>query len=444
MFGVEFRPLTFDDVYGLDVVKRVLRGNLKLGEFHAGYLFIGTHASGKTTIGRIFARSILCENRREDMSPCNECPSCRAFLEGRNSGYLEVDAANNGTKDKIQEIKDMLTYESISGKKIILFDEAHNITKEGKDALLLTLESGDPNVIILFCSTEADKMPNTIRSRCCDFRFSEPSESSILQKLEKICSVKKIKYDKEALHIILKAVGRHYRDAENKLQQITMIGDVTIENVQIVVSLYDNEIVSLLLALPKDLSQSIKIIDKLVNQMDVRQIYESILRLINDAIKSANGVTFESSYYASLIGTLRDNYGDVLFQLLDYILNKDKLNDLTMLQSDILILHYKFLKGGIKFRAFEAPVQANPKKKINDVAETKSVLEDKSLPPWEQDDKLREIKMGKLKTVQSEEIPETVSKHWGPETIPEQPVKKKLSKEQFNQILGESTESDKV
>jgi len=448
MFGIEFRPLTFEGIYGLSITKKILRGNLRSNTFDAGYLFVGPYSSGKTTISRIFARSILCENRLEDMSPCNECPSCKAFLESRHTGYLEIDAANNGTKDRIQEIKEMLRYESFSGKRIILFDEAQNITKEGKDALLLQLELGDPNVILIFCTTEVDKMPNTIKSRCCDFRLSEPTEKDIIQKLIKICEIKELEYDIDALHIIVRAVGRHFRDAENKLRQVSMLGKINLENVKSVVSLYDNEIVSMLLALPKDLSAAIKIAGNLISLMDIRQIYGSILRLLNDSIKSMNGVTYDSTNYNNIITSLKNGFGNVLFEMLDYILNKNRLNDIIMFQSDVLILHYKFMKGGFKFKAFEVPNQVSQaKKRITTQDEGREIVENKNLEPWQKDDLMRSIKSKRLHAEKNEKVSERVSEAWGPEirtNMPEQPKKATLTKEEFSQIVGGTRGSDRI
>jgi DNA polymerase-3 subunit gamma/tau len=448
MFGTEFRPLTFDSVYGIPVIKKILIGDLKANTFDSGYLFIGPFSSGKTTISRLFARSILCENRLEDMSPCNICSSCLAFLEGRHPGYLEIDAANNGTKDRIQEIKEMLRYESISGKKIILFDEAQNITKEGKDSLLLQLEISDQNVILIFCTTEVDKMPKALKSRCCDFRLPEPTEKDIIQKLIKICEIKKLEYDKEALHVIVRSVGRHFRDAENKLRQVSILGRIDLENVKAIVSLYDDEIVSMLLKLPKDLSAAVKIADNLISLMDIRIIYGSILRLLNDSIKSMNGIVYESADYNSLITSLKNNFGNILFEMLDYILNKNRLNDVTMFQSDILILHYKFMKGGFKFKAFEAPEPVGHiKKKTTTQNEGREFIDNKNLEPWQKDDLIRGIKAKRLQTEKNEKVPEQVSKLWGPEMklkVPEQPQRTTLTKDEFSQIIGGASESDKI
>jgi DNA polymerase III gamma/tau subunit len=278
----------------------------------------------------------------------------------------------------------------------------------------------------------------------------EPSEKDIIQKLIKICELKDLKYEMDALHIILRATGRHYRDAENKMRQVSMLGDVSIENVKLVVSLYDNEISAMLLALPSDLSTAIRMSEKLISFMDIRQMYDSILRLLNDSIKNMNGVTFESADYTNIIGSLRNSFGNTLFEILDYVLNKNRLNEVTVFQSDILILHYKFLKGGIKFKAFDAPEEVTQVKKRTDTQdEGREILDDKTLQPWEKDDKLRVLKAKKLQTEKVEQVTETVSKVWGPEMkskVPEQPIKSNssITKEQFTQIVGGIIEPDRI
>lgn len=447
MFGVKFRPLTFNDVFGSDFIKSTLSNIIKIGEYDPGYLFTGPFSSGKTTISRIFARSILCLNRQEDMSPCNKCSSCRAFLEDKHPGYLEIDAANNGSKDRVKDIKESLKLESLTGIKIIHFDEAHNISKEGKDALLAQLELLDSNVIIIFCTTEPDKMPKTLSSRCLSFQFLQPLESDIIKKLEKICRYEKIEYDKEALHTIVRSTGRHYRDAENKLRQISLLGQVSFENVNKMVTLYDKEISMMIMDIPEDLSSVLKISDYLVAHMDVNRVYYTILRLLNDSIKFLNGVTFESVSYTSILKDLKNKYGTMLFELLDYILNKNKLNDLTFFQSDLLILHYKFQKGGIKFKPFDAPKRTFEKKEDDTVSDERAIIEDKNLQPWERDNLLRELKMKRLNVTKENKVKEKVSEKWGPEqkeNIPKQFEKNELSSEDFGKIVNGSKGAEKI
>lgn len=447
MFGVKFRPLSFNDVFGLYFVKETLSNIIRIGEYDPGYLFTGPFSSGKTTISRIFARSILCLDRQKDMSPCNKCSSCKAFLQDKHPGYLEIDAANNGSKDRVKDIKESLKLESLTGIKIILFDEAHNISKEGKDALLAQLELSDSNVIIIFCTTEPDKMPKTLSSRCMSFQFLQPLELDIIKKLEKICQVENIEYNKEALYTIIRSTGRHYRDAENKLRQISLLGPVSFENVNKSVVLYDKEISLMLMHIPEDLSSAINISDYLVVHMDVNRIYYTILRLLNDSIKLLNGVAFESASYASILKDLKGKYGTMLFELLDYILSKNKLNDLTFFQSDLLVLHYKFQKGGIKFKPFDTPKKTVEKKENITASDERSIIEDKNLQPWERDNLLRELKMKRLNVAKEKRVNEKVSKKWGPEKKekePEQFEKNLLSSEDFSKIIDGGKRTEKI
>jgi DNA polymerase III subunit gamma/tau len=439
MFGKEFRPLNFESVLGLSVIKRVLQGYLKAGEYDTAYLLVGSFSSGKTTLARIFARSILCSNRTADMSPCNTCPSCQAFLEDRHPGYLEIDAATNSGKDRIQEIKESLKFESIAHKKIILFDEAHGISKDGKDALLKQLEMNDPNVIFFFCTTEFEKMPDTIRSRCTEFHLPEPAESLIVEKLKKICDSKKISYEPEALNIIIRASGRHYRDAENKLRQVSVLGDITVENVQQVVSLYDQEIVEMLLNLPGNLSRSMQIADELTAKMDIRSIYHSILRILNDAIKYSVGISHGSEQYNALMKSLRSQYSSVLFEILDFILAKNRLSDLVFFQSDFLILHHKFSKGGLNFKGFTPPQEDEQGSKKETKKEPREVIDTKNLPPWQKEDVLRNYKQSKILKEIDPKVPERVSDKWGPEVLEKKPAqlkKTKLTPKEFQSIVG--------
>ena len=439
----QFRPLDFNSVLGVSVVKKILQGYLSKNEYDTAYLFVGSYSSGKTTLGRIFARSILCENRTADMSPCNSCPSCKSFLEDRHPGYLEIDAATNSGKDRIQEIKDSLKYESIAHKKIILFDEAHGISKDGKDALLKQLETEDPNIVFIFCTTEIEKMPETIKSRCIEFHLPEPSEYLVIEKLKSICEYKKITYDPEALDIIVRSSGRHYRDAENKLRQVSILGDVSVENVQQVVTLYDQEIVEMLMALPKDLSKAMLIAEQLTTKMDVRSVYHSILRILNDAIKLSVGVPVGSEAYGSLLKLLKAQYASLLFEMLDFMLAKNRLSDLVFFQSDLLILHHKFAKGGLDFKGFVPPDDEQVSKKET---ESREVLDTKNLPPWKKDEALRQYKLEKLQKGEvTSKVSERVSHKWGPETVDKTPAqikKPKLSPKEFQKMMGDIVEGE--
>lgn len=421
MFGIEYRPLTFKEVIGLDAIKKILVSNLKYKKFARGYIFEGSYSTGKTTLSRIFARSILCENPQEDYSPCNECDSCRLFLGNRHPNYFEIDAANNGTKDKVQEIEEMLKYDSIIGnsKRIILFDEAHNISKEGKDALLLRLERRSDNVIFIFCTTEYNKMPDTIKSRCYVFRLPDPTEKDILEKLKFICRIKSIGYEEDALYKIVLSSGRHYRDAENKLSMVTSISDkITKDVVKEIIFIYDEEIVEFLLNLSNNLSAIIKNIEDLASKMNIKDIHESIIRILNDAIKMSKGYVFVSEDYSNLIKKIVDKYDKILYDLLDYFIER-RFSDLIFFQSAVFLLYNKIVSGEFNKNINNLvvnKVEDKKENKVNENVEEKEIISaliDGNMEPWKRESILRELKRKKELTGTKEVvIEEKVSKIW--------------------------------
>lgn len=452
MFGTKFRPLDFESVLGLDNVKDILRAYVRTQEFDPAYLFIGEYSSGKTTLGRIFSRAILCENRKEDMSPCNQCFSCREFLSERNSAYIEIDAANNGTKERIQELLDRLAYESIASKRIVLFDESHEISKAGKDALLKQLERQDDNVIFIFCTTDPNKMNPALRSRCVEFHLPLPTEDFVQTKLEQICRDQSMAYTQDALHTLVRSANRHYRDAEISLGVASKLGDISVENVEKVIAQHDKELAYLLSTLPYDLEKAMKAADYLVGRMGIRDIYHGILRLLVDSIKGSMGFGFGSEEYAEIIGILSKQYGRSAFEVLDYLLSRQRLTDITVFHSDLLVIHYKFLQDHFnpKDPVQKAKEETPSKKATGKSPVAKGLQYINSRPPWERESLVREYKAKKLQEAQDSRVDERVSSKWGvdedtPSTSGKQAVLKgKLSKESFGEALKESLDEGKI
>lgn len=451
MFGVEFRPLVFGDVLGLEDVKEILRNILRREDFDSGYIFGGSHATGKTTLGRIFARAILCDSRGEDMSPCNECHSCKEFLEERNAAYLEIDAANQGTKEKIQDIKDSLRYETLSSRKIILFDESHDISDAGKDALLTQLERRDPNVIIIFCTTEPEKMHKTLRSRCMEFSIQEPSDANMMTKLEMICGAKDLSREEGALEDIVRAVGGHYRDAENRLRQVSMLGDITRDNVKKAVSLYVDETAGMLLTIPDDLGKALTFANYLVSKMSVHRIYALIVRILVDTVKMANGIPCGTGRYNDLLNAVNRKYGNMLFEVLDYIVSKDRLSDLPMFQSDLLIVHYRFRKGSFVPQESAPRQERQERKRATEpepgVVRAPSITELSQLPGGKREDVVRQYKESVRKKKIDERVPERVSKVWGPEqkeSVERLVHRRPVSKEEMERVLKGSSDGERI
>ena len=449
MFSTKYRPQDFKSVLGLDVQKEILQNILRKQEYDPAYLFSGDWSTGKTTLARIFARSIFCQNRKEDMSPCNECFSCREFLAERHPGYIEIDAANNGTKDKIKEIRDSLSYDTVSGRLVILYDEAHNISKEGKDAWLKELEKEYENVHLIFCTTEIDKMPDSLRSRCMQFTINHPTEAHIKDKLRFISLQNNLNVEDDALSAIVQGVGCHYRDAENKLRQISFLGDISLENTKKVVNIYNEEVSKMLIALSVDINEVMAIADFLVSRMTIKEIYNNIIRMLIDSLRLINGLVTESSTYNAILTNVAKQYGESLYEVIDFILSKNRFNDLSLFQSDLLLIHYKYLRSQFDPKvAVVSPGQSNvpaadssEKQKGNKMEDLKTVSS-----PWERAEIIRNLKKEK-KDAGDSRVPEVVSSEWGLHVDKfgvGSILKKEITPEQFGKKVRGQLDENKI
>lgn len=450
MFGTEFRPLTFETVLGLENIKEILQGAINKNMVDPAYLFVGSLSSGKTTLARIFARSILCDSRKDDASPCNKCVSCRSFLEDRHPGYIEIDAANNSGKDKIKELLEKLKYESVVHKTIILFDEAHNLSKEAKDALLKEIESDPENIIYIFCTTDVDKMPGTLRSRCIELQLNQPTEADVQKKLVQICKKKSINYEDNAIYSLAKSVGSYYRYAENRLRTISCLGDVTIGNVNKVSPSYYEEVSNLVIYMSYDINKAIETGDFLISRMNVKKIYESMITVLVDSTKFLYGVETPNESYNNILRKVSNQYGDSLFEVLSYIISKTRFSDITFFESDILVMHYKFLRDQFSPKAPSAPrVQpSNVSKSENSTKKSgsRSLSEIAQLSSWKRDEAVRELVQQNKRKKKDDRVEEKFSEVCGAEKENRVPKtsRKTLTPEEFGKRLGGNLNERKV
>lgn len=349
MSGTKYRPTNFDQVLGMGHIKTILKSSLQTKDIKKAYLFSGEFSVGKTTIARIFAKSILCLDLQAEGSPCNKCSSCEAFIANRHPGYLEIDAATHGGIEDINKLKEDLTYESLTTYSIILLDECHMISKAGKDALLKELEKPEDNVVFMFCTTEIEKMPETLRSRCIEFYIPHPSTDLVIKKLMYICEKEGIPYkSEEPFYLLVSATGGHYRDAENKLAQIKILGGMSRENVKKVVQVQNEEVVELLLNLPSNLKKALETCNYLVTQISVHDLYRNMLTILVDSEKRSCGFDFGDKKYQDMLETLNQTFSGMIPGLLDYLIVKDRINNITSLEADLILIHHKFLKGIFK------------------------------------------------------------------------------------------------
>jgi DNA polymerase-3 subunit gamma/tau len=219
-----FRPQTFDDVVGQEQIAQALRNSIRSGRVAHAYLFTGARGVGKTSSARIFAKALNCPNAIDGV-PCNDCEICRGISAGTDVDVLEIDGASNRGIDDIRQLRSNVNVKSMrSPYKVYIIDEVHMLTKEAFNALLKTLEEPPPNVKFIFCTTEPNKVPDTILSRCQRFDFGVISTPQIAQRLAEIASQEGIQVHEEAVNLVARRAAGSMRDSQSLFDQLLAFG----------------------------------------------------------------------------------------------------------------------------------------------------------------------------------------------------------------------------
>jgi DNA polymerase-3 subunit gamma/tau len=215
-----WRPKKFEDVVGQTHVVTTLKNSIRKGRVAHAYLFAGPRGVGKTSVSRILAKAVNCtEGMKEE--PCNTCKNCRAIDSGGFVDVIEIDAASNRGIDEIRELRETVRYLPMEARyKVYIIDEAHMLTEAAFNALLKTLEEPPGHNIFVLATTEMQKIPYTIMSRCQRFDFRRISEPQIVEQLRAICADEGIEYDEKVLNYVVREADGSLRDAESILDQI--------------------------------------------------------------------------------------------------------------------------------------------------------------------------------------------------------------------------------
>ena len=228
-----YRPQTFEEVIGQEHVTRTLQSAISTGRIGHAFLFTGARGTGKTSTARILAKALNCVNGPTPQ-PCNQCDICGSISTGDDVDALEIDGASNRRIEEIRQLRQNVSIRpSRSRFKIYIIDEVHMLTNEAFNALLKTLEEPPEHVKFIFCTTEAEKIPITILSRCQRYDFSGVQMAAIVERLAQICQAEGIEADVEALNLLARRAAGSMRDSQSLLEQLMAFGGgkITVEDV---------------------------------------------------------------------------------------------------------------------------------------------------------------------------------------------------------------------
>ena len=267
----KFRPDHFEEVKGQEHIVTTLRNQIKAERIGHAYLFTGTRGTGKTTIAKLFAKTVNCENP-QDGSPCGQCRSCETIASGASMNVIEIDAASNNGVDNIREIVDEVSYSPVEGKyKVYIIDEVHMLSIGAFNALLKTLEEPPSYVIFILATTEVHKIPITILSRCQRYDFKRISIDTIAARLQELADREQVAVEEKALRYIAKTADGSMRDALSLLDQCIAFHfgeELTYDKVLDVLGAVDTRVFSELLEMiqSQNISGCISLLEEVVIQ----------------------------------------------------------------------------------------------------------------------------------------------------------------------------------
>ena len=338
----KFRPDAFSDVKGQEHIVTTLKNQLRANRIGHAYLFTGTRGTGKTTVAKIFAKTVNCEHPTED-GPCGECRICKAIAAGASMNVIEIDAASNNGVDNIREIIDEVSYSPAEGKyKVYIIDEVHMLSPGAFNALLKTLEEPPSYVIFILATTEVHKIPITILSRCQRYDFKRISIDTITDRMKELMDTEQVQVEDRALRYIAKVADGSMRDALSLLDQCIAFHlgkELTYDMTLDVLGAVDTEVFSRLLRFVMDR-----------NVLGCIELLEEIVMQGRELVQFVTDFTW---YLRNLmLVQTADNLEDVIDMSTDNLANlKEEASMLSMDQIIRYIHIFSELSGQIRYAA---------------------------------------------------------------------------------------------
>jgi len=330
----KFRPQTFSEMVGQEHITRTLRNQIMANRVGHAYLFNGGRGTGKTTSAKVLARAINCLNPN-DGEPCNECEICKSAINGSLTDIVEMDAASNNSVEDIRSIREEVNFLPTKAKyRVYIIDEVHMLSQGAFNALLKTLEEPPEHVKFILATTEPQKLPATILSRCQRFDFKRISNEDIIKRLEIVCEESDINATKQALNIIAALSEGAMRDALSILERCVQDGANDI----------DEDKIKELVGIPK--LTFVHSISKAIIEYNIDEAMESITKVLDEG-KDLNNLLWEIIKYIKDILMVKTNqklsiYNDSDFERLSELANNvskeraiNLINELSKLETDM-------------------------------------------------------------------------------------------------------------
>lgn len=285
----KYRSDDFDDLVGQNHIVKTISNAIKSGKIAQGYLFCGTRGTGKTTVARIIAKAINCEKGPTD-HPCGECSICKSIKDGSCMDVVEMDAASNRSVEDVEKIVESVKYRPVECRyKVYIIDEAHQLSNQAKDAFLKTLEEPPEYVVFILATTEAHKIPVTIRSRCQQFDFKRGSIEDISGRIKYVAEKEGVSITDGAVNLIARNANGSYRDSLSILEQIIAFSGNNISNIEVynVLGLVEEDVLFKIseAILKGDIKQAFNFGSNLIERgKDIKEVLNNIASFYRDLL----------------------------------------------------------------------------------------------------------------------------------------------------------------
>ncbi len=364
----KYRPKNFSEMVGQEGVVDALTRSISSGNSPHALLFVGPKGSGKTTAARIFAKALNCPNVTNG-DPCGKCEICVEIASGASVDVMEIDGASNRKIDDVREIRDKISLSpSRLTKKVYIIDEVHMLTKEAFNALLKTLEEPPAHAVFVLCTTEPEKLPATIISRCQRFDFNLGVETEIKKFLEKILLMEKVTFEEEAIGMIAQYASGSFRDALSMAGQVAVFDSITLAIVEETLSKGRNKDAKdfVLAILENDGEKAISVITKLSQKgFDATEFVKGSLLFVKELMLTKMTTTASGSGYTkeALIN---------IYNSLDKCFQRVKYSPVTELPLILVVCELTDFSGATN-KDLETNEKSEKKKQVDNNLEKKVV-----------------------------------------------------------------------